>query len=184
MNKKLNKIWNIITTSLLIIVVILVLLLVGVRLFGIQVYTVLSGSMEPTYKIGSVVYVKAVDYQALEAGDVITFMMAEDTIVTHRIVDILSDQEDASTLRFQTKGDANNTIDGGLIHYKNVLGKPVFSIPKLGYLVYFIQRPPGVYLALAFGMLLLVLVFIPDLLADQEKEKNKSKKKPNKDKSK
>ena len=46
---------------------VLALLLVGVRLFGMQVFTVLSGSMEPTYQTGSLIYVKDVDYMDMMA---------------------------------------------------------------------------------------------------------------------
>ena len=56
-----KKIWNGITTVIVILVVILAILLAGVRLFGLQVFTVLSGSMEPTYHVGSLIYVKKTD---------------------------------------------------------------------------------------------------------------------------
>lgn len=57
MSKSVKKIWNGFTTILVILVVILALLLVGARLIGLQVFTVLSGSMEPTYHTGSLIYV-------------------------------------------------------------------------------------------------------------------------------
>ena len=44
---------------------IMAILLVGVRVIGLNVYTVLSGSMEPTYHTGSLIYVKKVDYKDL-----------------------------------------------------------------------------------------------------------------------
>jgi len=89
-----------------VLIVVLTILLVGSRLFGIYPYTVLSGSMEPTYHTGSLIYVKTVDPFELEAGAVITFMLDEDTLATHRIVEVVPDPEDASTIRFVTKGDA------------------------------------------------------------------------------
>ena len=57
----MKKAWNIISSILVALVVLLAIALVGVRLFGLQVYTVLSGSMEPTYHTGSLIYVKRVD---------------------------------------------------------------------------------------------------------------------------
>ena len=53
MNKSLKKIWNVIRGILVALVVILALLLVGARVVGLQVFTVLSGSMEPTYHTGA-----------------------------------------------------------------------------------------------------------------------------------
>ena len=122
MGKTLKKILNVISTILVAIVVVLALLLVGARFIGLNVYSVLSGSMEPTYHVGSLIYVKDVDTDELKAGDVITYMLDEDTIVTHRIVDVIPDETDPSIIRFQTKGDANDSVDGSLVHYKNVIG--------------------------------------------------------------
>ena len=170
MFEKIKKIWNVITTFLVVLVVIGALLLVGVRLIGLDVFTVLSGSMEPTYHTGSVIYVKDVDYRELEAGDVITFMLNEDTVATHRIVEVVPDDEDATVLRYRTKGDANDAEDGGLVHYKNVIGSPVFSIPYLGYVASFIQNPPGMYIAISAGAILIALTFLPDLFAKEEPE--------------
>ena len=171
MNKSIKKIWNGFTTVLVALVFIIAVLLVGVRLVGFQVYTVLSGSMEPTYHTGSLIYVKEVDPYELEAGDVITFMLDEDTLATHRIVEVVPDGEDAAVIRFRTKGDANDAEDGSLVHYKNVVGTPVFSIPYLGYAANYIQHPPGTYVAIAAGAILLMLVFIPDLFDEDEKKK-------------
>ena len=170
MNKTVKKIWNWLTTILVVLVVILAILLVGARLVGLQVFTVLSGSMEPTYHVGSLVYVKKVDPFQLKSGDVITFMLDEDTVATHRVADVIPDEEDASVIRFRTKGDANEAEDGSLVHYRNVIGTPVFTIPKLGYLANYIQNPPGTYVAISAGAILLLLVFIPDLFSDDKKE--------------
>ena len=181
MSKLIKNIWNGVTTVLVVAVVALALLLVGVRLFGMQVFTVLSGSMEPTYHTGSLIYVKDVDHRDLQAGDVITFMLDEDTVATHRIVEVVPDETDASVVRYRTKGDANDAEDGSLVHYKNVLGTPVFTIPKLGYVANYIQNPPGSYLAISGGAVLMLLVFLPDLLSSDD-EKTETAQKPKKKK--
>lgn len=175
MSKTVKKIWNGLTTVLVALVLILAILLAGARLIGMQVFTVLSGSMEPTYHTGSLIYVKEVDPFELKAGDVITFMLDEDTVATHRIVEVVSDGEDSGVVRFRTKGDANDVEDGGLVHYKNVIGSPVFSIPQLGYLANYIQSPPGLYIAISAGAILILLVFLPDLLSDDKKEEGEDK---------
>ncbi len=173
MKTTIKKIGNVVTTVLVVAVVLLAIALAGVRLFGLQVYTVLSGSMEPAYHVGALLYDKKVDPAQLRPGDVITFMLDEETIVTHRIVEVVPDEEDPSVIRFRTKGDANAAEDGSLVHYKNVLGTPVFTIPKLGYFANFVQQPPGLYVAIAFGAVLVLLAFLPDLLGDDKKKKGK-----------
>ena len=171
MTRTFKKIWKCITSVLVALIVIVALLLVGARLIGLQVFTVLSGSMEPAYHVGSLIYVKDVDPFELESGDVITFMLDENTVATHRIVEVVPDEEDASVVRFRTKGDANENVDGSLVHYKNVIGSPVFTIPYLGYAVSYIQNPPGTYVAISAGAILLLLVFLPDLFGDDKKKK-------------
>ena len=173
MKTTIKKIGNVVTTVLVVAVVLLAIALAGVRLFGLQVYTVLSGSMEPAYHVGALLYDKKVDPAQLRPGDVITFMLDEETIVTHRIVEVVPDEEDPSVIRFRTKGDANAAEDGSLVHYKNVLGTPVFTIPKLGYFANFVQQPPGLYVAIAFGAVLVLLAFLLDLLGDDKKKKGK-----------
>ena len=152
--------------------------LVGVRVFGIAPYTVLSGSMEPHYHVGSLIYVKSVDYKTLEVGDDITYLVDEDTVVTHRIIEVLVDEEDPDTLRYFTQGIANDIPDSVSVHYKNIIGKPVFTIPYLGYISDYIQNPPGMYVAIVAGAILILLVFLPDLLSDDKKKAPKESEAP------
>ena len=175
MSEKIKKIWNIITSVLVACVVIFALLFAGVRVFGLHVLTVLLGSMEPEYHTGALIYVKEVDTATLESGDVITFLAAEDTVVTHRIVEIVPDEEDPSVYYFRTKGDANQIEDATLIHYKNVIGTPVFSIPYLGYIASYIQNPPGSYIAISGSAILILLMILPDLIFVEDSTKKKKK---------
>lgn len=177
MGKTVKRIWNWFTTVLVAVVGILALLLVGARLIGLQVFTVLSGSMEPTYHVGSLIYVKDVNPYELESGDVITFMLDEDTVATHRIVEVVPDESDSTVVRFKTKGDANAAEDGSLVHYKNVIGTPIFTIPQLGYVANYIQNPPGTYIAISAGAILLLLMFLPDLFAEEDETEPKPQQK-------
>lgn len=170
MNRSLKKAWNVISSNAVALVVLLAILLVGARLVGLQVFTVLSGSMEPTYHVGSLIYVKKVDPYTIDAGQPITFMLDEDTIATHRVVGIVPDEEDPTVIRFRTKGDANDAEDGSLVHYKNVVGTPIFSIPRLGYVANYIQHPPGMYIAISGCAILVMLTFLPDLFSSEEKK--------------
>ena len=174
-----KKLWDGLTTVLVALVVILAILLVGVRLVGLTPYVVLSGSMEPTYHTGSLIYVKKVDPFTIEAGTPITFMMDEDTIATHRVVGVVPDEEDSTVIRFRTKGDANDAEDGTLVHYKNVIGTPVFSIPYLGYVSDYITNPPGMYIGFTVLGIIILMLFAPDLLraADKADKKAEEKKK-------
>lgn len=172
--KAIKKVWNIITTLIVAVIVLLAVVLAGSRLMGVRVFSVLSGSMEPNYPTGSLIFVREVDPFTLAEGDVITFMLDEDTVATHRIVDVVPDEGDPSVVRFQTKGDANDAPDGSLVHYKNVIGSPVFCVPQLGYVMNYVQNPPGLYVAIAVFAVLLLLMLLPDLIfGDKDDEKKK-----------
>ena len=171
MIQTIKKTANILSTLAVILALALVLLLVAPRVFGVHVFTVLSGSMEPAYPVGSMIYVKSVDPFQLKEGDVISFLMDENTIATHRITGIVPDEEDESVIRFRTKGDANDAEDGSLVHCRNVVGTPIFTIPKLGYFADYIQHPPGMYIAVSAAAIVLLILLLPDLLF-REKERH------------
>lgn len=169
MQRKIRKIWNGATSVLVAVMLLLAALLWGVRLLGMDVFVVQSGSMEPAYHVGSVVYVKPVDADELEAGDVITFQITGTVRGTHRIVEVV---EDGGSRAFRTKGDANEEADLGLVKPSAIVGKVVFSIPLLGYFAAYIQQPPGSYVLISAGALILLLILLPDLLFPEKKSKD------------
>ncbi len=161
---KAKKIYNTVVIALMALVMILAILLVGVRLFGIQPFVVISGSMEPTYHVGAMVYVREADATELVEGDVITFTLHGGAVATHRIIEVIEDEENPALRCFRTKGDANDDPDGNLVLPREIIGKVIFSIPLLGYVAEYVQQPPGRYVALGACMALLVAIFMFDLV--------------------
>lgn len=184
MNKSTKFILKLISNLIVIIAVALAILLVGLKFTGLQIYTVISGSMEPTYHVGSLIYVKKVDPSTLKIKDPITFELSDKTIATHRIVEIVTDETNPNVYKFRTKGDANKDVDANLIEPNKVLGKAIFTIPYLGYLATYIQSYPGNVVAICTAIAMLILVIILDMLVDdkhpQEKEETINTKKPDK----
>lgn len=169
MNKKVKKIWDIISTVLVVLMVLSAVFLMGSRLLGYQCYTVISGSMEPQYKVGDLLYVKKVPVHTIQVGTPITFVLNEDLVVaTHRVVEV-----DSQNQRFYTKGDANEIADAEPVHFNNVIGVPQFAIPKLGYVSDFIQNPPGTYITIGVGAVLIIAAFVPDMIKGDKKEEEK-----------
>jgi signal peptidase I len=155
-----TKVWNGISTILVCVMVALAILLAGVRLAGILPFAVLSGSMSPAYPVGALIYVRAAQPYEVNVGDAITFHLENDTAVaTHRVIRIDTENE-----CFYTKGDANASPDGQPVYFDRLIGIPVFSIPLLGYLSNFITTVPGLYIAVAVTLIILILTFIPGLL--------------------
>ena len=110
-------------------------------IFGYRYYTVLTDSMLPKYKTGDVVFVHIESGDKINVGDVITFNPSRDSdaYLTHRVTEKFDDYEGTGVTCFRTKGDANNVEDSFLIEEERVIGKVNFGIPKLGYVIRFIQ---------------------------------------------
>ena len=153
---------KVLTYFLIAVILILAMLLVGVRIFGIDIYTVLSGSMEPEYKTGGIIYVVDVDTDELCVGDDITFRLSGSTTATHRIIEVIEEGDHRS---FRTEGIANGHPDTNPVPEEKVIGQAVFTIPYLGFLAAYIQTPPGLYYAIAVGVAVLILVIVTDSLS-------------------
>lgn len=107
-----------------------------------QIKSVLSGSMEPAIHTGSVVIIKSAPLYAV--GDVITFGAdnKQNIPVTHRIIEA---KQIGLRESFKTKGDANGDPDMGTVQSTDVVGKVLFTVPYLGYLLEFTKQPAGFY---------------------------------------
>jgi len=132
--------------------------------FGITPYVVLSGSMEPTIKTGSLSFInKNIKLQDIKENDIIGFKIGSDNLVTHRVVSI--------TLNgLTTKGDNNKVVDGGFVTNNNYVGKNIFWIPKLGFVVIAVQTPTGKIV----GITSIILLFLAGIFLgeDNKKERN------------
>lgn len=163
--------WSRIVTLIVAMVAVFAFVLVTLRIAGFRTFTVMSGSMEPELPVGALIYIKPVNYYDLKVGDVISFVAnKENTVVTHRIVDIEVDNNDTSVWRFRTKGDANAAADAQTVHCRNVLGVPIITIPQIGFIAHYLQRPPGIYIALVVVGLLLAWTFLPGPLQGRRRK--------------
>lgn len=155
--KKLIKVikasLNVLMTLVLIVGIIFVILYVA----GIEPYVVISGSMEPDIKMGSLCFVnKHAKYSDVKVEDVIAYTASTDNKVTHRVVSITSEG-------IETKGDRNSASDGISTTEENFVGKNIFSIPKLGYIVKLMQTLRGKIITITLAIFLFVLaIFIDD----------------------
>jgi len=123
---------NVLTTILLVFAVLLCLTVTiqvlskgYVNLFGYSMFRVVTGSMEPTIPVGSLLLCKQVDMDAVQVGDSICFRARESAIlgqmVTHRVTGIFTAAD--GSLLFETRGDANLAADGFMVSQINFVGK-------------------------------------------------------------
>lgn len=125
------------------------------ELFGRQIKTVLSGSMEPTFNTGSLIFVKKLENpKNLKAGDVITFQQERDVLVTHRIIDVI---KSGDSVMYKTKGDNNEHEDTAPVLSENVVAFYTgMTIPLLGYLLSYAGTPIGTAILLIIPGLILI----------------------------
>ena len=124
-----------------------------------KVLTVLSGSMTPDIKMGSVVVVKP--SQDYKIGDIITFgeISKTKTPTTHRIYEM---KVVGGQPIYITKGDANNAPDQREIAGKDIVGKVLFDIPYAGYAVDTAKKP--------FGFMLIIVVPAVIIIYDEARK--------------
>ncbi|MBD5552280.1 MAG: signal peptidase I [Lachnospiraceae bacterium] len=110
------------------------------RIFGIQPYAIVSGSMEPEIPVGSIVYVGKVQPEELISGEIITFYTGtgSEGAVTHRVVENRNGEKE-----LVTKGDANMAPDPMPVSYERVVGRVKLHIPGLGRLFPLISGTAG-----------------------------------------
>ena len=121
---------------------------------NVKFFTVLSGSMEPAIKTGSVVMVKPSDQYKI--GEIVTFGPNTKTRppTTHRVIDI---EERGNVRSFITQGDANNAPDARAVRQYEIIGKTVLSVPYAGYAVAAAQKPYGFILIIVVPALLIII---------------------------
>ncbi|WP_280536032.1 signal peptidase I [Halopenitus sp. POP-27] len=126
-------------------------------------FVVLTGSMSPAIEPGDVVIVDETDPDAIETGDVITFVRGNtETPVTHRVVDV---RGSGAERQFETKGDANEDADIRAVPAENVLGEVRFTIPYIGYVIQAVNSRVGFLLLVAVPLGLLIATELWSLLA-------------------
>lgn len=170
-NMKFKILFGLFYYLLLAVLAAVILLFIGSAfpLFGnYKVFTVLSGSMEPAVRTGSVILVSpAEDYRI---GDIITFgkFGKSNVPVTHRIAEIEVDQGE---ILYITKGDANAAPDARKVNRREVIGKTAVQIPYLGYLVNFIKKPAGFALIIILPAAAIIIDEVKNILAELKKRK-------------
>lgn len=148
---------------------ILVLFLIPI-LLGIKPFIVLSGSMEPTIKVGSIAYINTHEkVQNIKDGDIIAFSFG-DSQVTHRVLKINENQT------FTTKGDANSVEDFAPVNFENYKGKTIFWIPNIGKVLLKTNTKTGkIIIALIVGFNIFFIIFDDIFEKNDIKEKDKKK---------
>lgn len=152
---------GILADVVILIMLLLVVAFAGVRLVGLTPYAVLSGSMEPQFPVGSLIYVRDADPATVQPGDAVTFTKGSGVIATHQAYEVDTQQQ-----LIRTQGIANKNGDGSIMQdaepvpFANVIGVPVACIPLLGYVNAFVTSTPGMIVVAAVAVAAVAATFI------------------------
>lgn len=152
-----GRVCGIVGTVLIVLVIIMCSLLVLPGMFGYHMFHVISGSMEPAVKVGSLLYVHEEPAEEIEEDDIIAFYssLEDGGIITHRVV-----ANNVVSGTFKTKGDANDKEDPTPIAYENYIGKVTLTVPYMGKLLTLMTSFYGKIAAACVVLLGAVLSFI------------------------
>lgn len=101
-------------------------------MFGIKIFCIISGSIEPNISVNDLVIIKEVPQDEIQVNDIISYDINGE-IITHRVVDIYENAN--GEIQYITQGDANNIEDSTPIIYENIKGKYIGKIPQVGRIV-------------------------------------------------
>ena len=104
------------------------------KIMGYGEVIFLSGSMQPTIEVGSLGIVH--EEKEYKEGDIVTYIK-ENTLITHRIKEIRSEEE------IIVQGDANNIADEP-ISKEMIEGRIIISIPYMGRVIQIMKTPYGI----------------------------------------
>lgn len=126
------------------------------NILGYKPFIVLSGSMETKIRIGDLIITKIIDPSSLKVDDVIAFRDEENTVTTHRIIDII---EKDGTNYFVTKGDNNSSQDRYLVKYKDIEGIYITRIPGVGQALNELSKPTTMIIVILGITIIFILLF-------------------------
>lgn len=182
--KKIYKIIKGIINTIIVIVVLAFVLMVCLQRFSgnklsflnYRMFTVVTGSMEPKYKIGDVLIAKEKDPSEIKVGDAISYLAEKgeirNNVVTHEVVSITKDESGAYL--FHSKGIAN-LIEDPIVHEKQLYGVVVYKAKLLSYIRKIISTDLGMFLLIIIPILYIIISeMIAILIEKEEKRREKS----------
>lgn len=132
-------------------------------------FIVQSSSMEPSIPTGSMILVKAVPATEIQEGDVITYADERGVApTTHRVIEKHMAQQ---SVRFTTKGDANEDPDPEPVYRSEIIGVVTFTAPLIGYIVAFSKTTYGWLVLVVLPVLLLIALEVRDLVLLYRRDK-------------
>ena len=124
--------------------------------FGLEVFAIRGGSMQPAIPLGAAVIAVNTVPDAIRVGDIVTIRADNGVVYTHRVVEVDASEPD---VWLRTKGDANTTADAAPVPVTSVVGVVGLTIPLAGYLIVMLATQAGIVSFLAYAGALLLAIW-------------------------
>ena len=183
MVKKVFKIINSIVNVIIVLLVISFLLIIclqrftnnKISFFDYRIFTVVTGSMEPKYKIGDILIAKEKDPSEIKVGDAISYVARRDEIkgnvVTHEVVNITKD-EDGRYL-FHSKGLAN-LIEDPVVYEDQLYGVVIYKTKILSFVKKIVSTDIGMILFVIIPILYIIVSEMISFLMEREEKRKQN----------
>jgi len=125
------------------------------NLLGFSAMTVLTRSMQSEIPQNSIILTRHVDPTTIQVGDDITYLMQNNTTITHRVIGIHENYENSGMRGFETQGLMNENPDAEIVLAVNVIGRVIFHSLIIGRVILFIRA--NVFLIVILGVLAIAL---------------------------
>ncbi len=157
-----KKVFSVILTVLLVLIFFVVLVQKitnnRINLGGYGIYTVITGSMEPDYKVKDLILASKKDPNTIEVGEDVVYMGKEGSlsgkIIIHRVIDKYKLD---GTTRFVTKGISNGLSDPE-IDTTQILGVVKCRLPILSFCSHTINNIYGLIFLIVIPFVIFVFM--------------------------
>lgn len=153
---------------------------------GYQLYTIVSESMHPKYKVGDMILTKSTNMQDIKVGNDLVYRgetgdFAGKTIV-HKVID---KRKKNGVYTITTQGIANDAPDPPVYEHQ-IISKVIYRTVVLSFLSKIINNSYGFYFVILVPLAIIIVMEVADIKEEkkrkkEEKEKIKQEKEENKE---
>ena len=149
-----------------------------ISLFNFRIFTVISGSMEPKYKIGDVLISVETDPKDIKVGDVVSYLGekrdVKGKVITHQVINI--EKDDAGKYYFHTKGICDNClVEDPIVSESQVYGVVKYKVKTLSFIYKVVGTKVGLFFFIILPLFYIIGSEIIYTLIEKEEERRKKK---------
>ena len=149
-----------------------------IAIFNFRLFTVITGSMEPRYKVGDVLVAVETKPEDIKVGDAISYLGSltsfKDKVITHEVVKIEKDKQ--GKYYFHAKGLAN-AIEDPIVGEDQLYGVVKYRVVTLSFIYKIVGTPLGFFIFVVVPILYIIgSELVTSLMEKEELRRSKEAK--------